>query len=97
MASSEIQGEDYAALAVVEGMPDYFHGPSSDEDVCLRLSGAKIAKFGSTPEKGIEGGGLILDYKLGRKQHRLVFGCSELGMWIIYDSFKECPTLDESQ
>jgi hypothetical protein len=82
---------DYAGLNIVEGLPDYFHGPSGQESIFRRLPGAKILRIGSTNERGIEGGGLILDYELNGKSHRLVFAFTELGMWVEYDSFAGVP------
>jgi hypothetical protein len=78
---------DYANLTIMEALPDYLHGPSGGQDVFRRLAGAKIIRIGSTQEDGIEGGGLVLDYELDSAAYRLVFGLSELGMWIVYDSF----------
>ena len=79
---------DYAELKVIEALPHYFHPPSGDDEVFRRLAGATILRLGTTQEGGIEGGGLILDYALKGAKHRLVFGMSELGMWVVYDSFK---------
>lgn len=87
---------NYSALSVNEALPGYFHGPDGGEDVFRRLAGAKIVRFGSTNERGIEGGGLILDYELQGNRQRLVFAFTELGMWIEYDSFK-ASTRDDAQ
>jgi hypothetical protein len=87
---------NYSALNVVEALPGYFHGPAGDEAVFRRLAGASIIRIGSTSDESIEGGGLILDYAIGGEPYRLVFGFSELGMWIEHDSFMSA-TRDESQ
>lgn len=68
---------DYAALDLVQALPDYFHPPSEDETVFRRLAGARVVKI-RTPrglvgrEASIEGGGLIIDYELEAEDHRLV-------------------------
>lgn len=78
---------DYAKLEITEALPSLFHGPDGAEDVFRRLRGAEIMRLGSTAAEGIEGGGLVLDYKLSEQTYRLVFAFSELGMWVVYDSF----------
>jgi len=82
---------DYESLEVIEALPDFFHSPRGKEEVFRRLAGAKIVRIGSTAEKGIEGGGLILDYELDGRIYRLVLAFTELGMWVEYDSFLNEP------
>jgi hypothetical protein len=52
-----------------------------------RLAGATIRRIGSPEEKGIEGGGLILDYRRPGDHvvRRVVFGFTELGMWVEWE------------
>jgi hypothetical protein len=79
----------FEQVPIIEALPDFFQGPSGGEVVLQRLAGARIIRVGSTTEEKIEGGGLIIDYELSAREYRLIFAFSELGMWIVYDSFTE--------
>lgn len=49
------------------------------------LIGATIDRIGTLPDScGVEGGGLVIDYRNGPSVGRVVFGFNELGMWLEY-------------
>lgn len=81
---------DYPRLKVTAALPDFLHGPGDADPVLQRLRGATVVAIGA-PELPagavIEGGGLVIDYKIEGYLYRLVLGCTELGMWVEYDSF----------
>jgi hypothetical protein len=79
---------DYAGLDVVEALPTSLHAPAGGEDLFRRLRGAIIERIGSTGEAGIEGGGLVIDYRVVGDDiaHRVVFAFNELGMWVVHDT-----------
>jgi hypothetical protein len=83
----------YEKLAIVPALPAGRHYPEGGEDVFRGLLGATIVRVGSTDEDGIEGGGLIIDYRtLGsREVRRVVFGFNENGMWVEYDGSLPTP------
>jgi hypothetical protein len=76
---------DYSSLKVVAALPDVLAPPDGPDAVFQELAGATIVTIGTAPEAQIEGGGLIIDYRLaGQTQvHRLVLGLNDLGMWVL--------------
>jgi hypothetical protein len=74
-----------SATKVIPRLPDRID-PSRRGDVFPPdLIGATIVGFGAaSPELGIEGGGLIIDYLPDGQTlpKRLVLGFTELGMWV---------------
>jgi hypothetical protein len=88
---------DYAGLKIVEALPDFFAVPTARRDIFRRLAGAKIIRIGSTEGGQIEGGGLLLDYEMNGKIHRLIFAFSEIGMWVEYDSLTSSNSAESRQ
>ncbi len=85
---------DYTGLTIIEALPLSRVVPSGAEDLFRRLRGATIVQIGSTDEDGIEGGGLIIDYRLSAAEnvHRVVFAFNESGMWVEFDTVSEDPS-----
>jgi hypothetical protein len=69
---------------VVGALPEARSLPSGGEEICKRLVGATIIRIGGVAEPGIEGGGLIIDYRLpgSTQTSRVLFAFNELGMWV---------------
>ncbi|MSP76029.1 MAG: hypothetical protein EXR12_07830 [Rhodospirillaceae bacterium] len=78
---------DFKNLEVVAALPSAFHFPEGAEELFKRLAGAEIIRIGAPPTKGIEGGGLIIDYrqKGASEYRRAVFAFTEIGMWLEFD------------
>ena len=77
---------DYTSLRVIPALPNALHPPTEPDSVFQRLVGATIVSIGTAAAR-IEGGGLIIDYRLpGQPQvRRLVLGMNDLGMWVEFD------------
>jgi hypothetical protein len=86
---------DYAGLKIVEALPLSRFAPEGGEGLFRRLRGATIVRIGSTSEAGIEGGGLIIDYKAAGDdaEHRFVLAFNESGMWVVFDTQDEGPSI----
>lgn len=80
-----------SSAQVIPRLPDWRDPAGAGEHVPTDLVGATILCFGAAPpECGIEGGGLVIDYRSAEGVvRRLVLAFNELGMWIIQD----CPAL----
>jgi hypothetical protein len=65
----------------VEGFPATFQQPA---DLPEGLIGSRILQFGTTCDRGLEGGGLIIDYlPVGRELPvRVILEFNELAMWV---------------
>ena len=71
---------------VIPVMPDPNHS-GRDEELFRRLSGATIVWIGTPAESPLEGGGLVIDYRLPGEPDisRAVLAFNENGMWLMYD------------
>lgn len=82
---------------IIHNFPDEFdpsyNMQSSGANVTKNLIGSKIIGFGFSPGIDVEGGGLIVDYipEGCDKQHRIVLGFNELGMWVEWQCEKPTP------
>lgn len=78
---------NYAGLNIVEALPCSRSAATGAEELFKRLRGATIVRMGSTNEDGIEGGGLILDYRANGEAgtRRVVFAFNESGMWVVFE------------
>jgi hypothetical protein len=67
--------------AIVPYLPEGLRRPA--ELMPSDLVGSTILAIGTLERSSVEGGGLVIDYQRpdGIK-HRVVFGCTELGMWV---------------
>jgi hypothetical protein len=85
--------DDFANLTVIEALPISRFRPEGAEDVFRGLAGATIVKIGGVAEDGIEGGGLIIDYRPADSLEicRVVFGFNENGMWVEWSTKKPSP------
>jgi hypothetical protein len=69
---------------LIERLPDYFH-PDQGKDIPRTLLGARILRIGTLAERNnVAGGGLVIDFQQAgdRSVRRIIFGFSELGMWV---------------
>ena len=96
MATSAIQSEteaqeqtidgslDYGRLAVIAALPLSRFYPEGGEEFLHNMAGATIVRIGSTDQDGIEGGGLIIDYRPvdSNANRRVVFAFNESGLWM---------------
>jgi hypothetical protein len=94
VATSAIQGRkegqavegtiDYGRLDVIEALPLSRFYPEGGERLFRAMAGAEIIRIGSTDEDGIEGGGLILDYRRSGFDtvNRVIFAFNESGLWV---------------
>lgn len=47
------------------------------------MAGARIVRFGTIPDREVDGGGLVIDYlPIAGGAKRCVFAFSEEGMWV---------------
>jgi hypothetical protein len=62
-------------------LPDIF---GRHDEYPAHLIDAKIVAFGTLPDRSIEGGGLVIDYRpSGAKAvKRVIFAFCETGMWV---------------
>jgi hypothetical protein len=95
VATSAIQEEkealegapNYSGLDVVEALPLSRYYPEGGEELLCGMAGATIMRIGSTGEEGIEGGGLIIDYRPSGSMalKRVVFAFNESGLWLEWE------------
>jgi len=80
-------GLDYEGLKIIGSLPLSRFAPEGGENLLATMVGATIVGIGSTEEEGIEGGGLIIDYRPrnSTELRRAVFAFSEAGMWIEWE------------
>lgn len=86
----------FATLEPEAHLPDRFH-PEDGDPLPAGLVGASIIRFGAAPKSaGLEGGGLVIDYRPHGQNHvvRVVLSMNELGMWVSY--FGVLPGQDSS-
>jgi uncharacterized small protein (DUF1192 family) len=74
----------FGQLKIAEALPLASFSPEGGEDLLRCMAGGTILRIGSTDERGIEGGGLLIHYvPLGETQaQRAVFAFNELGLWV---------------
>jgi len=74
---------DPLKLPFLPFLPSAITPPDSGREELARLVGTEIIGIGTTTPGLIEGGGLIIDYRLpSGQQARLVLAFSERGMWV---------------
>jgi hypothetical protein len=89
---------DYTRVAVIEALPDFLHGPQGAEPLFGRMAGATLLRIGTLNTAGLEGGGLVIDYRPAgepRARRRAVFGFNELGLWPEWEG--PIPIPDDAQ
>jgi hypothetical protein len=71
----------------VATLADVF-GEDRGDPIPETLLGATVVNIGTLYGAGTEGGGLVIDYRKPKsdKVDRLIFGFTELGMWVESDS-----------
>jgi len=69
--------------------PSFFRPAEGDETLFRQMVGAEIVRIGSPSNGGLEGGGLIIDYRLPADgmTRRAVFEFNELGLWPVWEGF----------
>jgi hypothetical protein len=84
---TESADSDYSQLTVVEALPNGPHYPEKAQALLRSPVNATIVRIGSPEEEGIEGGGLVLDYRRSGDDvvRRVVLAFTELGMWIEWE------------
>jgi len=77
-------GVSFSNLCVVEALPLSRFSPEGGENLLRGMAGGTIIKIGSTTEEGIEGGGLIIDYRRAGSSvvERAVFAFNDSGLWV---------------
>lgn len=77
---------------VIQAMPDP-NPPATEDELFTRLAGATIVQIGTPSNCTLEGGGLIIDYRVpgSADVQRLAFGFNENGMWLEYDGPSKFP------
>lgn len=85
---------DYNRLDVIEALPLSRFYPEGGEELLRGMAGATIVRIGSTGEDGIEGGGLIIDYRpLGSSVvKRAIFAFNESGLWLEWEGVPALST-----
>lgn len=77
---------DLGSIPIINRLPSLFNQQIKTEFPNI-LIGSRIVAIGTpVDEWAVEGGGLIMDFVPDGETdiHRIVFGFSELGMWIEY-------------
>lgn len=74
---------ELAEVDVLPSLPDRSIA-RPPEDMPNDLIGAKIIRIGTPAKRGVEGGGLVIDYVTedSTSSKRIVFAFNERGMWI---------------
>jgi hypothetical protein len=86
MSGEFIPGRNnYKETAVIEALPGP-DGPRGEEDLFESLAGATIIRVGMPSDIPLEGGGLVVDYRLAGEtgSHRAIFAFNENGMWLVW-------------
>jgi len=75
---------NYSKLSIVGSLPISHSAPNGGEETLREMRGATIIDIGSVlPENKIEGGGLIIDYRLtAGETRRVVFAFNDLALWV---------------
>ncbi|MEF2549724.1 hypothetical protein VQ045_21780 [Aurantimonas sp. E1-2-R+4] len=80
------KNERFRKASVIEALPSSRFSPHGGKELFRCMRGATIVVIGSMAEEGLEGGGLIIDYRLSSGMtERAVLAFNESGMWI-FDS-----------
>ena len=76
---------DLTRVRVMPSLP-HWRDLNPEEMFPEDLVGSIIVCIGTAEDEGIEGGGLIIDYRPSGKSEnrRLVLGFNEIGMWVEY-------------
>jgi hypothetical protein len=83
---------DYAKIEISGELPPAGDYTEREHSLFARLVGAKIVACGAPVDAdAVEGGGFVIDYIPAGSGavHRVVFGFTELGMWVEFDGLKD--------
>jgi hypothetical protein len=83
--NNDVTGRKLGAAKIVARLPNW-RGLTYAARLPINLHGAEVVRFGTTDVE-LEGGGLVIDFKLKRSPkriRRIAFSFNELGMWVSY-------------
>jgi hypothetical protein len=81
----DVTGRKLGVAKIIARLPNW-RGLNHAARLPINLHGAEVVRFGTTDVE-LEGGGLVIDFKLKRSPkriRRIAFSFNELGMWVSY-------------
>lgn len=77
-------------VPVIPAMPSP-DGAGGEEQLFSRMAGATIVRIGAPAGSPLEGGGLVIDYRVSGEAElrRVAFAFNENGMWLVYDGLSK--------
>jgi len=82
---------EYETMPIVGELPPAGHYTDRATQLFARLAGARIVACGTPADStAVEGGGFVIDFiePESNQIRRVVFGFTELGMWVEFDGLR---------